>query len=42
VAAADKLGRDRILGLVLNAAEPAEIRGRGYYSYYYGSSRAKA
>jgi capsular exopolysaccharide synthesis family protein len=42
VAAADKLGRNRILGLVLNAAEPAEIRGRGYYSYYYGSSRAKA
>jgi capsular exopolysaccharide synthesis family protein len=40
-AAADRLGHDRILGLVLNAAEPAEIRGRGYYGYYYGSERRK-
>ena len=41
-AAADKLGHDRILGLVLNAAEPSEIRGKGYYNYYYGTGRAKA
>jgi capsular exopolysaccharide synthesis family protein len=40
-AAADKLGHERILGLVLNAAEPSEIRGKGYYSYYYGGGRSK-
>jgi capsular exopolysaccharide synthesis family protein len=40
-AAAERLGHDRILGLVLNAAEPAEIRGKGYYSYYYGGGRSK-
>jgi protein-tyrosine kinase len=35
-AAADTLGHDRILGVVLNAVEPGEIRGQGYYSHYYG------
>ena len=35
-AAADTLGHDRILGLVLNAVDPAEIRGEGYYRHYYG------
>jgi capsular exopolysaccharide synthesis family protein len=34
-AAADALGRERILGLVLNAASPVEIRGQGYYQNYY-------
>jgi Mrp family chromosome partitioning ATPase len=36
-AAADTLGRERILGLVLNAVDPVEIRGEGSYSHYYGS-----
>lgn len=40
-AAVDQLGHDRILGLVLNAVEPEEIRGKGYYSYYYGGDRGK-
>jgi capsular exopolysaccharide synthesis family protein len=35
--AADVLGRERVLGLVLNAVDPVEIRGEGYYSHYYGS-----
>ena len=35
-AAADTLGHDRILGLVLNAVDPAEIRGENYYRQYYG------
>ena len=30
-AAADTLGQERILGIVLNAVDPAEIRGKGYY-----------
>lgn len=34
-AAADTIGRERILGLVLNAVEPDEIRGQGYYRDYY-------
>jgi len=38
-AAAEKLGHDRILGVVLNAVEPAEIRGQSYYHHYYGSDR---
>lgn len=38
-AAAEKLGPDRILGLVLNAVEASEMRGRGYYNYYYGGDR---
>ena len=36
-AAADTLGRERILGLVLNAVDPVEIRGEGHYGHYYGS-----
>ena len=36
-AAADTLGQERILGVVLNAVDPMEIRGEGYYSYYYRS-----
>lgn len=36
-AAADKLGRERILGVVLNAVDPNEIRGQHYYHHYYGS-----
>jgi len=35
-AAADTLGHDRILGVVLNAVDALEIRGEGYYSHYYG------
>ena len=34
-AAAGTLGRERILGVVLNAVDTAEIRGEGYYSRYY-------
>ena len=36
-AAADTLGHERILGIVLNAVDPLEIRGEGYYSHYYRS-----
>jgi capsular exopolysaccharide synthesis family protein len=36
-AAADTMGHERILGIVLNAVDPAYIRGHGYYSHYYGS-----
>ena len=35
-AAADTIGRERILGIVLNAVEPIEIRGEDYYRQYYG------
>jgi len=35
-AAADMMGRERILGIVLNAVDPGEIRGEGYYRHYYG------
>jgi capsular exopolysaccharide synthesis family protein len=35
-AAADKLGHGRILGIVVNAIDPAEIRGQHYYQHYYG------
>lgn len=35
-AAAETLGRDRILGVVLNAVDPAEIRGEEHYHHYYG------
>jgi protein-tyrosine kinase len=35
-AAAETLGRDRILGIVLNAVDPAEIRGQSYHNDYYG------
>ena len=41
-AAADTMGHDRILGLVLNAVEPIEIRGQGYYHHYYGSEAGKS
>ena len=34
-AATDMIGRERILGLVLNAVDPSEIRGEGYYREYY-------
>jgi len=40
-AAADALGHERILGVVLNGVGPLEIRGEGYYSHYYGSDRDK-
>ena len=40
-AAVDSLGRDRIFGIVLNAADPSEIRGRGYYHHYYGRDSSK-
>jgi len=36
-AAAAAMGHERILGLVFNAVDPVEIRGRGDYSHYYGS-----
>ena len=36
-AAAGMVGRDRILGIVLNAVAPTEIRGRDYYRHYYGA-----
>jgi protein-tyrosine kinase len=39
-AAADMLGHERILGLVLNAVDPAEIRGEDYYYRYYRSDSA--
>jgi capsular exopolysaccharide synthesis family protein len=34
-AAAATLGREHILGVVLNAAAPSDIGHRGYYHYYY-------
>lgn len=37
-AAADTIGRERILGIVLNGVEPSEFRGRHYYQHYYGVS----
>jgi capsular exopolysaccharide synthesis family protein len=39
--AAGTLGHERILGIVLNAVDPAEVRGEGYYSHYYGRQRDK-
>jgi capsular exopolysaccharide synthesis family protein len=39
-AAADTLGSERILGVVLNAVDHLEIRGEGYYSRYYESAHA--
>ncbi len=39
-AAADTLGHERILGIVLNAVEPEEVRGESYYRHYYGGDRA--
>lgn len=39
-AAAGTLGHERVLGIVLNAVDPEEVSGEGYYSHYYGSDRA--
>jgi capsular exopolysaccharide synthesis family protein len=33
--AADTIGRERILGIVLNGVAPDEIRGQGYYRHHY-------
>ena len=41
-AAAASVGRDRILGVVLNAVDPAEIRGQSYYHDYYGNGSSLA
>jgi protein-tyrosine kinase len=41
-AAAEALGQDHVLGIVLNAVEPAEIRGQGYYHHYYGHGSRKS
>lgn len=38
-AAADVLGHERILGVVLNAMDPVDIRGEGYYRSYYSYSQ---
>jgi protein-tyrosine kinase len=38
-AAADSMGHERILGIVLNAVDPADFRGQGYYHHYYGQER---
>ena len=40
-AAAEVLGQDHVLGVVLNAVEPADIRGQGYYQHYYGHDSKK-
>jgi capsular exopolysaccharide synthesis family protein len=40
-AAADVLGQDHVIGVVLNAVEPEEIRGQGYYSHYYGRESSR-
>ena len=34
--AADTLGRDRIIGIVLNAVDPNLLAGSSYYPDYYG------
>jgi capsular exopolysaccharide synthesis family protein len=34
-AAADMMGHERILGVVLNAVDPVEIRGQDYYYHYH-------
>ena len=41
-AAADAMGHERILGIVLNAVDPADIRGHGYYHHYYGSESGRS
>jgi protein-tyrosine kinase len=41
-AAADTLGHERILGIVLNAVDPVEIRGGGYYRDYYRNEPEKS
>jgi protein-tyrosine kinase len=35
-AAVDAIGRERILGIVLNAVDPIEVRGEGHYRHYSG------
>lgn len=40
-AAADTLGHDHILGIILNAVDPVDIRGQGYYHHYYGHDSKK-
>ena len=40
-AAADTIGREHILGIVLNGVDPVEIRGTEYYNRYYGSKPDK-
>ena len=40
-AAADTIGHERILGVVLNAVDPVEIRGGGYYRDYYSREQDK-
>jgi Mrp family chromosome partitioning ATPase len=40
-AAAESLGHERILGVVLNAVDAADIRGQGYYHHYYGQDSKK-
>ena len=39
-AAAGTIGHDRILGIVLNAVDPIEIRGEDYYRHYYPDETA--
>jgi protein-tyrosine kinase len=39
-AAAGTIGHDRILGIVLNAVDPIEIRGEDYYRHYYRDETA--
>ncbi len=41
-AAADTIGHKRILGIVLNGVEPAEIRGETYYRRYYARDPASS
>jgi len=40
-AAADAIGHERILGLVLNAVNPSEIPGVSHYRHYYGRDAYK-
>jgi len=40
-AAVSSMGHERILGIVLNAVDQAEIRGQGYYHHYYGRDSKK-
>jgi protein-tyrosine kinase len=39
-AAADAVGRERILGIVLNGVDPVDIRSQSYYGHYYGREPA--
>ena len=40
-AAVDTLGQSRVLGVVLNAIDPSDMRGESYYSHYYGHASAR-